>query len=92
MANKHLVKKEQKANTIVANAIGTFTQAITEVEKANVILAETVDLHNTELERLTKQIEDASKQMEIIQDEKINKIATIRCNKDLIAKLERFTN
>lgn len=88
---KQLLKQEQQANKIVSNAVGTFSQAITEVEKANVLLTKSVVIRNAEMERLTKQIEDAYKLLDIEQAEKLNALARINANKDLIAKLEQFT-
>lgn len=90
MAKKQM-KQQQKARNLVHNAVGTFTSAISAVNHANVILGEAVDADVAEMEVITKQIADSYKRMDVVQADKINKQAEIIQNKELIAKLERFT-
>ena len=80
-----------KAQKIVTNAVGTFSKAIDEVVKANEILEVAVTSDQQEMERITKEIEDAYTRLDEIQAEKLNKQSTIIQNKELIGKLEKFT-
>lgn len=82
---------QQKAKGIVNKALGTFTKAIDEIKKANELLETEVAKDEQEMADVTKSIENKYTRLEYIQSEKINKVAEIRSNKDLIAKLEKFT-
>ena len=84
-------KQQQKAKSIVTRAVGTFSNAIKEVAKANELLAVAVSEDEKELQKITQEIADAYKQMDVVQADKIQKEAEIIQNKELIAKLEKFT-
>jgi len=90
-----MVSKQQKnvdkAKFIVEKSLSTFTKAIEEVNKANNLLQDAVDSDEKRLEEITKEINRKYKELDVVQSEKIDKIAEIRSNKDLIAKLEQFT-
>jgi len=81
----------QKARDIVGKALTTFTKAIEEVKKANLLLSEEVTKDEQTLNGITKSIEDKYKQLDAVQSDKFNKEAEIIQNKELIAKLEKFT-
>lgn len=85
------VKNQLKAQKIVSGAVGTFAKAIADVTKANDLLVKDVIAKDEELIRITAQIEDAYKQLDIVQAEKLNTQSTIIQNKELIGKLEQFT-
>ncbi len=83
--------QKEKAQVIVSKALSTFTKAIDEVKKANVILDAEAKKDEQKLKDITKQIENKYKQMDVVQSDKLNKEAEIIQNKELIAKLEKFT-
>ena len=85
--NKH----QLKAQKIVQGAVGTFATAIVEVQKANELLAVAVTADETSLEQITAQIASLYERMDVVQADKINKNAEIIQNKELIARLEKFT-
>jgi len=84
-------KQQTKAQKIVNKALDTFSKAITEIEKANTLLDEAVKEDIKQLEALSVGIEHAKNTIKLVNAEKLNKEAEIIQNKELIAKLERFT-
>lgn len=86
-----MANKQDKAKKLVAGAVGTFTKAITEVEKANVILAEAIESDVKEMEHISSLINDLYVKLDEVQAGKLNKQAEVIQNKELIAKLEKFT-
>lgn len=83
--------QHQKAKGIVSKALGTFTKAIDEIKSANDILSAEASKDDQKLKDITKSIDDKYKQLDVVQSEKLNKESEIIQNKELIAKLEKFT-
>jgi hypothetical protein len=84
-------KQQQKAKQIVQKATGTFSKAIEEVKKANELLEMAAEQDEKELVRITAEIESLYKKLDVVQADKLNKKAEVIQNKELIAKLEKFT-
>lgn len=83
-------KQQLKAQKIVAGAVGTFTKAIEEVQKANGLLSSAIDVDAKEMEKISLEIKGLYERLDAVQSNKLNKEAEIIQNKELIAKLEKF--
>lgn len=83
-------KQQAKAKKIVEGAVGSFSEAINKINKANEILTVEVQADENKMLDITKKITDLYKQMDAVQADKIDKNATIIQNKELIARLDKF--
>jgi hypothetical protein len=84
-------KNQLKAKKIVNNAVGTFSIAITEVQKANNLLSDAVKADEKMLVTIEDTIKNLYKQIDIIQSDKIEKESEINNNIELMKKLAEFT-
>ncbi|MCS0827432.1 hypothetical protein NX029_26310 [Cytobacillus firmus] len=84
-------KNQVKAKKLVEGAVGTFSKAIEEVQKANDLLSEAVKADEKEIANLEAQIRNAYTKIDYVQSEKINKEKHILSNVELISKLAEFT-
>jgi hypothetical protein len=84
-------KNQVKARKIVGQATSTFTKAVDEVKKANVLLEKALLKDETDLDEISAEIHVLYEKLDAVQSDKIQKKAEIIQNKELIAKLERFT-
>lgn len=84
-------KNHVKAKKIVSKATSVFSKTIDEVKKANTLLEKAVQKDETDLDEISHEIHVLYDKLDAVQSDKINKKAEINQNKELIAKLERFT-
>lgn len=84
------MSKQLKAKKIVESAVGSFANAINQINKANDILTAEVQADENKMLDITQKITDLYKQMDAVQADKIDKNATIIQNKELIARLDKF--
>jgi uncharacterized protein Yka (UPF0111/DUF47 family) len=83
-------KQQLKAKNIVDKSLQVFSDTINQIEKANDLLEKSIESDEVRMQALTAEINEKYQELDVIQADKLNKIAEIRSNKDLIAKLEKF--
>ncbi|MDF2010235.1 hypothetical protein [Priestia megaterium] len=83
-------KQQVKAKKIVDSALGTFSKAVTEIEKANDLLSQEIEKDLAAMQEITTKIENLKSELDELQADKIGKDAEIIRNKELIYKLEKF--
>lgn len=83
-------KQQAKAKKIVDTALGTFSKAIAEIEKANEMLSQGIEKDMAAMQEVATKIDNLKAELDEIQAGKINKDAEIIRNKELIYKLEKF--
>jgi hypothetical protein len=84
-------KNQVKAKKIVSKATSVFSKTIDEVKKANTLLEKAVQKDETDMDEISHEIHVLYEKLDAKQSDKIQKNAEIIENKELIAKLERFT-
>ena len=85
--NKELVKSQQ----LVSKAVGVFSQAIQEVEKANEILTKGVEADSMAIVSIKEQIASLNNKITDIETAKHEKGTQLKANTSLIKNLQRFT-
>lgn len=88
MTNIKPITQPQK---LVVNALGSFTKSINKVEKANTLLTKEVGALDAEAERITAEIYLKKNRLEEIRVSKLDALAEMESNKDLVARLQTFT-
>jgi hypothetical protein len=83
-------KQQLKAKKIVDKSLQVFSDTINQIEKANDLLEKSIESDEVRMQALTAEINEKYQELDVLQADKLNKIAEIRSNKDLIAKLEKF--
>lgn len=83
-------KHELKAQKRVSKALGVFSKAVAEVEKAQDILEAGVISDTNEIESLKEQVEALELTISEVMYRKSSKNAQIAANEDLLAKLNHF--
>lgn len=86
MTKKHEVKAQKR----VSKALGVFSKAVAEVEKAQDILEAGVISDTNEIESLKEQVEALELTISEVMYRKSSKNAQIAANEDLLAKLNHF--
>ena len=86
MTKKHEVKAQKR----VSKALGVFSKAVAEVEKAQDILEAGVISDTNEIESLKEQVEALELTISEVAYRKSSKYAQIAANEDLLAKLNHF--
>lgn len=80
-----------KSQKIVSKAVGVFSQAITEVEKANELLRKGIESDSMQITVLKNQIRDLNDKITDLEKAKGDKGQEIRNNEHLLASLRQFT-
>lgn len=84
--NKHT----QQAEKIVSKAVGVFSVAIADVEKAQGILAEGVKQDSFRIEALKNKIAELMNEINTVESSKAEKGKHIKANEELLIKLKEF--
>lgn len=84
--NKQVIKSQK----IVSKAVGVFSQAVSEVEKANEMLRVGLVQDSNLIENYRKQISDIERKIKEIESEKEIKVKEIANNEKLITGLKQF--
>lgn len=91
MKTAKAVKKQQKATAIKQGALQTFTKAIEEVNRANDLLANSIDLDETELAATAEEIQSLFQKEDNLSADIAAKKVEIKANNELIKKLKAFS-
>lgn len=86
MANKQI-----KSRKIVDKAVGSFTTAVESVEKANVLLSESIDQDRVTISVLKEDIAAKEARVQEIEHEVMEKEVEIDANTLLADNLRKFT-
>lgn len=86
MTKKHEVRAQKR----VAKALGVFSKAVAEVEKAQLILEDGIATDIQEVDRLNAQVKEIEEAIAQANYRKIDKMAQMTNNIDLLAKLNHF--
>lgn len=86
MTKKHEVRAQKR----VANALGSFSKAVDEVERAQQILEDGIATDEQEIIRLKAQAKDIEETIAQVRYRKIDKMAQMSNNIDILAKLNHF--
>ncbi|CDQ21739.1 hypothetical protein [Halobacillus karajensis] len=84
-------KRQFKADKIVSNALGLFTKAIDEIDKAQAILEQGIEQDQAEEARISKEIDQKYTQLEQKREDRLQKDADLKQNESLKEKLKQFT-
>lgn len=85
-------KKHKLAEKKLVGALATFTNAVTEVEKAIELKLESVDLDKNTMLDIENEIQALNNKHDEIQANMIRKQGEVKQHRELVEKLKGFTN
>ncbi|MED4619615.1 hypothetical protein [Priestia megaterium] len=85
------MKQIQQSQKIVSKAVGVFSTAVADVEKANDILKKGIEADSMKISAIADQMDKLEEQIRQLEDDKLAKGNEIKKNENLLATLRQFT-
>lgn len=85
-------KRQAKALETREKALGTFSNAISEIGKANALLSEANELDGKEALSVLERKSQLEERSNVLTDRMQGRVSQIRDNNELIRRLREFTN
>lgn len=85
-----LMKHLNKSKKLSGRAVGSFTQAIKDIERANNLIQTGIDKADSHIDEKTHEIMHLQKEIQSKHEEKIEHTKELQRNNSLIKKLENF--
>ena len=85
------MKQIQQSQKLVSKAVGVFSTAVADVEKANEILRKGIEDDSMKISSLATQMDSLEEQIRQLEEDKTAKGNEIKKNENLLATLRQFT-